>query len=41
MLYLTAEELFGYTAGERGKWYRWLLANPQAMTMPVQREGAF
>ena len=41
MLYLTTEELFAYTAGERKKWYQWLVANPEAMSLPAQREGRF
>jgi uncharacterized damage-inducible protein DinB len=41
MPHLTTDELIDYTNGERKKWYQWLVANPQAMSVPAQRQGRF
>jgi uncharacterized damage-inducible protein DinB len=41
MPHLTTDELIDYTNGERKKWHQWLAANPDAMSVPAQRQGRF
>ena len=41
MPHLTSDELIDYTNGERKKWHQWLAANPDAMSVPAQRQGRF
>ena len=41
MVHLTADELVAYTNDQRKKWNRWFVANPQAMSVPAQRQGRF